>query len=312
MTRFLGIILILVISVSCKNKSYKKNQNTYRTEYKKIVEDNYELNKPIKNANAVLILFGNYAENAETIEREFNILKDAKNNDIAILYLNFNQKFWLTENDKTELTELLKKIFKENKLPKNNIYIGGFSTGGNISLLLSNHLIKTKNEIEPKGVFIVDSPIDLLAFYEKCERNIERNFSEISVQEGTWITNLFNDSLGNPKNGITNFEKNSPFTSQTNFIENIANLNNTKLRFYTEPDINYWKINRQFEPEDLNSFSIEKLSTVLQNRFNNKKVELIKTENKGYRSNGERNPHSWSIVDKENLIEWMLKDKILK
>ncbi len=276
MKKFIGILLILVISISCKSKLYRKNQNIAKTEYKKIVEDKYELNKPVNKANAVLILFGNYAENAETIEREFNILKDAKNNDVAILYLNFNQSFWLTKNDKIELTETLENIFKDTKLPKDNIFIGGFSTGGNISLLLSNHLIKTDNKIQPKGVFIVDSPIDLLAFYKKCERNVQRNFSEISVQEGTWIINLFNTNFGNPKDNLNNFEKNSPFTSQTNFIENIANLNNTKLRFYTEPDLNYWKINRQFEPEDLNAYSIEKMNTVLQNKFNNNKIELIK------------------------------------
>jgi hypothetical protein len=179
---FIGILLVLAVSVSCKSKLDTKTQNTNKTEYKIIVKDDYQLNMPINKVNAVLMLFGNYAENAETIEREFKILKDAKNNNIAVLYLNFNQKFWLTKDEKIGLSHLLEKVFRDNQLPKDNIYIGGFSTGGNICLLLSNHLIKTDNEIQPKGVFAVDSPIDLLAFYKKCERNVERNFSEISVQ----------------------------------------------------------------------------------------------------------------------------------
>jgi hypothetical protein len=37
-----------------------------------------------------------------------------------------------------------------------------------------------------------------------------------------------------------------------------------------------------------------------------KHVELITTENKGYRANGQRHPHSWSIVDGKDLIKWML------
>lgn len=37
-------------------------------------------------------------------------------------------------------------------------------------------------------------------------------------------------------------------------------------------------------------------------------VEYIPTENKGYRSNGERHPHSWSIVDGTDLVNWMLEE----
>lgn len=77
---------------------------------------------PIGNINAILILFGNYAENAETIECEFRILKDAKKNEIVIIiYLNFNRELWITRNEKTMLSNLLENIFGDNKLPKNNI-----------------------------------------------------------------------------------------------------------------------------------------------------------------------------------------------
>ncbi len=34
----------------------RKNRNTHTTEYKKIVEANWELNKPVKSANAVYFL----------------------------------------------------------------------------------------------------------------------------------------------------------------------------------------------------------------------------------------------------------------
>ncbi len=36
-------------------------------------------------------------------------------------------------------------------------------------------------------------------------------------------------------------------------------------------------------------------------------VEYIPTENKGYIANGERHPYSWSIVDKEELVDWMME-----
>ncbi|MEO6903887.1 MAG: hypothetical protein ABI315_12175 [Bacteroidia bacterium] len=38
----------------------------------------------------------------------------------------------------------------------------------------------------------------------------------------------------------------------------------------------------------------------------NKNAELILTENKGYRRpNPSKQPHSWSIIDDEELIQWL-------
>jgi len=308
MNKYIGLSLILLLSVSCLNLRNKKSADSVKSEYKKIVNDNFELDAPVDKINAVLILFGGYPEKAEDIEREFKILEDAKKKNIAVLYLNYNRKLWLAESEKVKLSLQLEKIFEENKLSTTNVYIGGFSSGGNITLLLSNHLIKSNNKIKPKGIFIVDSPVDLLALYNVFERNIERNFSDVSVQEGEYLINVFNENLGNPKTSIRNYELYSPYIAKTNYIENIANLNKIKIRFYTEPDTTWWKINRQNTPEDLNAFSLEKLTKELQEKFNTNMIELIKTENKGYRSSGERHPHSWSIVDKEKLIEWMLKE----
>jgi len=36
-------------------------------------------------------------------------------------------------------------------------------------------------------------------------------------------------------------------------------------------------------------------------------IKLSETQNKGIRGDGARHPHSWSIVDQEELIEWILK-----
>ena len=82
-------------------------------------------------------------------------------------------------------------------------------------------------------------------------------------------------------------------------------MKNLKIRFYTEPDLKWWKENRKNDFEDLNAFYIEKLADKLKSEFGNTNVELIKTENRGYRANGERHPHSWSIVNEKDLINWM-------
>jgi hypothetical protein len=52
---------------------------------------------------------------------------------------------------------------------------------------------------------------------------------------------------------------------------------------------------------------LEQLYLLLSDKTKNKKIELIKTENKGYRNDGNRHPHSWSIVEVDDLLRWILK-----
>ncbi len=69
----------------------------------------------------------------------------------------------------------------------------------------------------------------------------------------------------------------------------------------------WWKENTNADYETLNAFHIKRLSDTLKARgFND--VQYIATSEKGYRANGDRNPHSWSIVDHEGLIKWMLEE----
>jgi len=307
MNKLIGILLTLIVFTSCKNAEKEKNESPVKTEFQEITNDNYELSKPTKNIKKVLVLFGGFPEKPKDIKREFKILEIVKENGIALIYMNYNQKLWLNENEKQELAELLQKIFIENKLPTNDTYVGGFSSGGNVALLISSFMIENKDfKVEPKGVFIVDSPIDLVALYRSSEKNLTRNFSETSVQESTWIIETLGKQFGNPNNDISKYQEYSIYTSKTNNIDNIKGLKNTKIRFYTEPDTLWWKENRKADYDQMNAYYIKRLSEDLKNSGFSQ-VEYIPTENKGYRDNGDRHPHSWSIVDKKELIKWMME-----
>ena len=46
------------------------------------------------------------------------------------------------------------------------------------------------------------------------------------------------------------------------------------------------------------------------NQLGNLKANLILTQNKGFRKpDNNRHPHSWSIVDNDELIVWLLNQK---
>lgn len=305
MNKFLVLLIFVTFAVSCKNGN---KQNETRTEFQKIVNKEYELIKPIEKIKAVIVLFGGYPEKAEDIEREFQILEIAKKHNVAVLFMNYNQKLWLEQTEKENLAEQLQGIFSENKLPTDNIFIGGFSSGGNVALLISNFIEESEdNNLNPKGIFIIDSPIDLAELYQNAEKNVERNFSESSVQESIWLLETLGKQFGNPNDSLENYQQYSVYTLKTKNIDNLKKLKDKKIRFYTEPDTIWWKENRIAEYEQINAYHIKSLSKTLK-KSNFKNVEYIPTQNRGYRANGDRHPHSWSIVDKKDLMKWIMAE----
>ncbi len=269
-----------------------------------IVTKEYELRIPVSQSG-LLILFPCFPCDAQNTFTEFDIADIATDSGYAILAMNFNQHLYLVESKKTQLTKIITDAIAENNLVADNVYIGGFSSGGNVSLLLADYLVGSESSVVPKGVFVTDSPLDLLALYKTAQKNIKLDFSETSTQEATWIVGFLTEQFGKPENGITQYEKHAPYTSQTENIHNLQNLSKIKIRLYTEPDLAWWLEHRNNDYEDLNAYYLKRLSEKLKSEFGSDHIELIETKNRGYRADGTRHPHSWSIVDKADLIQWI-------
>ena len=290
------IILISIFLVNCKAKN---------NETKIIKGENYEL-KIASEQKAILILFPCFPCDIENTKSEAKFLKDIEKEGITTLLLNINQKLFLKESEKIEYAELLNIIFDKNKVEKENIFIGGFSSGGNLSLVLSNFLIKSKNSIQPKGTFIVDSPLDLEELYKGAKSDLKKNVDAEAVEEGKFLIELFENEIGIPSENIEKYKTISPFLISCNSTNNIEHLKNIKTRFYCEPDLEWQKKNKNRTYEELNSYKLEKTYNALI-KLGSKKTEFIKTKNRGIRANGQKHPHSWNIVERENLIKWILE-----
>jgi hypothetical protein len=305
MTKYVCLILMAIVFISCKTAPKEKTKTEGLPYFQEIIHENYELSKPTEGTEYVLVLFGGYPEKPENIKREFTILDIVKKKNIAVLYMNYHQKLWLEDDEKHKLASLLQSIFLDHKLPTKDIYIGGFSSGGNVSLLIGSFLMDNKDyHLKPKGLFIIDAPIDLVALYKSSEKNIKLKFSETSVQESTWIIETLEKRFGHPNSHLSKYEDYAVFTSQTNHIDNLSSLKNIKIRLYTEPDTLWWKTNRMADYDQMNAFYIKRLYESLK-KTGFDRVEYIPTVGKGYRANGDRHPHSWSIVDKNELLEWI-------
>ena len=299
----IAIVFCFLFLISCKGN--KANKIEEPNEISTSTDEEYELTKSSSD-KALLILFPAFGHTLERTKQEFDIISKATDKGISVLYINYYRKFWIDESDSEYLDKLITSIIAKDEIQTKEIFIGGMSIGGNISLSLSNYLVKSNSSITPKGIFVVDSPIDLYALYESMTKDVQnKELSEERLNEPKYIINYFDEVLGHKASMLSAIEEVSPVTSKTNKYRNIKFLKDKQIRFYTEPDTLWLKKNRQIDFENSNSYVLQKSFEKLKNN-NWKNITLIQTKNKGYRSNGERHPHSWSIVDQDQLLDWIL------
>ena len=78
------------------------------------------------------------------------------------------------------------------------------------------------------------------------------------------------------------------------------------MRLYTEPDV-IWTI-ENWRSDYYNLNAVDQAALTLQLlELGNTQAELITTTGKGYRPAGVRNPHSWTIVDEDDLANWIVR-----
>ena len=96
----------------------------------------------------------------------------------------------------------------------------------------------------------------------------------------------------------------SPLASRSTDGGNARALSAIAVRAYTEPDVQWWITNRGSDYYGMNAVDAASLVRILQLRGNTR-ADLIVTSGKGFRADGARHPHSWSIVDQPELARWV-------
>ena len=308
--KYIISVLVITIYSACgvedQQAENRVSNELRRNEFKITRSQHYELFKVSQDPKALLVLFPGKGGNPSTIQREFSILEIAKKNGVSVLMMDHTGSLFLNDRTKEKLTTTIEEVIDGNNIPVSNVAIGGFSSGGIVSVLLSDHLIRTGNKIRPKKVFLVDSPLDLVFLYN-ASTNIDTSSHELSKKESEFIVKYFQDRLNSKEHLLERIAAVSPYVHATKDLENMSALQQVDLRAYTEPDSMWWWQNRNASYKEMNAYSIKCLvkEAKIQGWQN---ISLIETKNKGFRSNGDRHPHSWSIVDPEDLVEWILED----
>lgn len=260
----------------------------------------YDLLLPAE-PKALLILFPCFPCDAADTRAESRIADTAVANGIAVLLMNFNRHILMSDAEKREVLDTIAAAVKAHGVDATNTVIGGFSSGGNVSVLLAKELVRAPRPgIGLKGVFAVDSPLDLVLLYESAWRDVAKNSFPDYKDEARMVVALLGNTLGSPTDSMSNYERSAPLL---NTRTSVAPLKDLPIRFYTEPDTAWWRANRNDSYEELNAFGLKRIHDTLV-AAGNARAEYITTEGRGVQ-HGNRHPHAWSIVEERGLVRWM-------
>lgn len=264
---------------------------------------------PKKNIEGVLVILPSGGEIIENTLKQITLHKIAVKKGIMVIVPSIN---WGTDNREAEFT-VLDKIFNEivetYKIPKDKFIIGGLSGGAMLSLTYAEQAVKNPEKLFliPKGIFALDAPLDQARFYKYCEREIEKNIYKPAVDEAKWIKNNYDNIYGgSPEKFPEKYVENSIYSYGAKEGGNAKYLKKMPLLMFTDLDTD-WLINQRHR--DLNDWNgIDIISMINQLKImGNEKAKVIVSQGKGVKLDGTKNPHSWSIMDSEVCLNWIIE-----
>jgi len=311
MTKFLFILLnFLIFTISCNaqttkslkiEKVYLDKTNTTKNLYTII----YPPKLPWKG---YLFLVPGFGETAENVLQQTNLPNQLAQKGILTIIPTFQDgvlSFGVDSLSQQTFENILKDVTSKHKLIDQKFYIGGFSIGGSCAIKYSENAT-----IKPTAIFAIDPPLDFERFYNSAKRDVRLSKDNEANQENIYmIDRLEKETGGTPITNLNEYYKLSPYSFSDINQTAIKKLINIPLKIYTEPDVDWWLKERNSDLTNMNATECSAMINELQ-RLGNSNAKLVITQNKGYRKpNNNRHPHSWSIVDNEELINWLLKQK---
>ena len=263
-----------------------------------------------KNAiKGVLVILPSGGEIIENTLRQISLYKIAVEKGIMVIVPSINWSSYNRDAEFNMLDKIFSEIVENHKVAKSKFIIGGLSNGAMISLTYAERACKNpeKHYLIPKGIFALDAPLDEARFYKYCEREIKRNIVQAGVDEARLIKNNWNKIYGgSPDQFPEKYIENSIYSYGAKEGGNAKYLKEIPLLMFTDMDAD-WLINeRHRDLYDWNGIDIISMINQLK-ILGNENAKVIVSQGKGFRLDGTKNPHSWSIMNSEVCLNWILE-----
>jgi hypothetical protein len=252
-----------------------------------------------------IVILPGFGQNADRVLEQTKLPKLTAQKGLLTIIPTLQEgvlSFGVDNPSQESLENIIQDVKSKHHLEGQNFYIGGFSIGGSAAIKYAQN-----STVKPKAVFGIDPPLDFERFYNSSKRDIRLSIDKEPSQENVYMVKRIEEVFGGtPTTVLSNFHNISPYSFSDTTQSAVKKFGDIPLRIYSEPDVQWWLKERD---ADFTSINVTECSAFINelNRLGNDKAELILTEDRGYRKpNNSRHPHSWSIVDNDDLIRWLL------
>jgi hypothetical protein len=304
-------IAILIIISFCFSETHYKEID----QLKGMSIKGYSVYREISKAKGMIVIFDGFPGGsddpegwAETLFKWTKIPKTGYRNGLVTIVIPYNRKLFITDELYKVFQICVKDAIKRFNVENGKFIVGGFSAGGAMAVGFAENLIKDKKQdLIPKAVFAVDPVLDLYELYRAFQRSIETDCKApnafIGINESKDLKQLLENELGSPDDSLTKYVQHSPYFMKETDGGNARYLSTIPVRLYHELDP-MWSIKERCRSifDENGVYGCKMIHTLYM--AGNKNAEVILTQNRGYRLDGTRHPHSWNIVDDKEFTKW--------
>lgn len=262
---------------------------------------------PETKINGVIVLLPGTWETTEHLLSSMKaFIELAYSKNYAVLVPSINQHLTLTPAILTIMNTMFRHAITTYNLPKDKFVLGGWSMGGIFSMRYAEYAQEdaSKTVVIPKAIFNCDGPCDLASVYQNFKRKLNKNPGQNEPQYG--IKELETYCGGSPNQVPDQYRLYSPYVVAGDEGGNAKFLLQTPIRIYGDVDPIWWMQNRHVDMYDMNAINQTAMIQWLLDH-GHKQAEFINAYQKGIRLEGNRHPHSWSIVEPNDCMQWIEK-----
>jgi hypothetical protein len=258
-----------------------------------------------------MVLLDGFGNSPKGVLSQTDIPKFASKNDVltVIPLLKTGTTYWGSDNaSQQSLKEIISLIVSKYQLKDKDFYIGGFGIGGTCAVKYAELAVQENYEIKPKAIFAINPILDWERYYNGAKRVIRLSDStKVNEEVFYMISRIEKEMGGKPETALENYHSQSPYSFSDTKQKAIKNLIKIPIMIISEPDIQWYLKERNYDCSYNNIIDQVAMINELQ-RLGNKNAVLITTTNKGFRMpNKVRHPNSWSIADPKLIIKWLQK-----
>src|SRR5579862_338092 len=300
------LLSILCFGFILPKIGYSQNSEKIFFDDKDSVNDYYLAVRPFSgNIKGVLVLFRSFIP-PEMVLPETKLQNVASANDVLTVFVSLKQTISADTATMERINLILKHVGQRFYADTSKFAIGGFEYAGNVALRYTELTYQDPSRfyIQPKAVFAINCPVDVIALWHWSEREIKKNFYPGSVGDAKYILNDLTNKYGPLKDDLQKYVYWSPFYKDAEKAGNEEYLKNVPVRLYYDIDIDWQLTTRRNSYYDTYiPDGSELISRLLL--LGNHDAEFVASKQPGVRSNGLRNTDSWSIVDEVDCIQWL-------